>query len=606
MNYQMFLQAAEQVAESKGIEVSDVLVAIKEAIARGYTKALGGGDDAVVDVTLDEEHGTILISQIKDVVPEVEDDYLEISPEDALATADEELEHIEERIGELSSKSDKDEIAQLKYLASLVDASKKLTRPGDRFPIYCPLEDIGKYTYNGIKNALRGNLKSAEQTALYEVYKDHIGEMVTGTVEKAGEKSVSVNIGRAVVELTYKELIGDELFRVGDPIKVYIQEVKETRDENGKVIRGPQIEITRSSAGFLKRLFEEEIHEIYEGTVVIKGIAREAGVRSKVAVYSKDEDIDPTGSCIGPKGSRIQKIVQQLGNGKEKEKIDIIAYSDYMPLYIAESLRPAQVVGVAMEGEGDDENARPVATVIVNDGDTRLAIGRRGANVRLAKKLTGWDIDIVPLSEATEDGLVYTPIEQIKEEAAKAKKEKDKAEYLASSLKAAAEKATMKAEGEKPEEAPLEEAPAVEETPSAPAEEKAEAPKAEPSIEPKAEEAPKAAETPVAPAVEKPAKPVVHTEVKTTTTLEDLEKELSEKKDEPTRRGGEKKRRPRRISEEEVERVKPSEMPANVLPIYSDEELAEIEAEESEESLDDDIDESDYDQYDSYYDDDGK
>ena len=111
---------------------------------------------------------------------------------------------------------------------------------------------------------------------------------------------------------------------------------------------------------------------------------------------------------------------------------------------------------------------------------------------------------------------------------------------------------------------------------------------------------------PAAPAAEKPAKPVVHTEVKTTTTLEDLEKELSEKKDEPIRRGGEKKRRPRRISEEEVERVKPSEMPANVLPIYSDEELAEIEAEESEESLDDDIDESDYDQYDSYYDDDGK
>ena len=600
MNYQMFLQAAEQVAESKGIEVSDVLVAIKEAIARGYTKALGGGDDAVVDVTLDEEHGTILISQIKDVVPEVEDDYLEISPEDALATADEELEHIEERIGELSSKSDKDEIAQLKYLASLVDASKKLTRPGDRFPIYCPLEDIGKYTYNGIKNALRGNLKSAEQTALYEVYKDHIGEMVTGTVEKAGEKSVSVNIGRAVVELTYKELIGDELFRVGDPIKVYIQEVKETRDENGKVIRGPQIEITRSSAGFLKRLFEEEIHEIYEGTVVIKGIAREAGVRSKVAVYSKDEDIDPTGSCIGPKGSRIQKIVQQLGNGKEKEKIDIIAYSDYMPLYIAESLRPAQVVGVAMEGEGDDENARPKAVCVVSDNDVRLAVGRKGANVRLAKKLTGWDIDIVPLSEATSDGITYTPIDEIREAAQAARREKERAEYAAASKKAASEKAAEPAvEAPKPEKAAPapapEEKPAVEEAPAAPVkEEKPEAPATE--EKPAVEEAP---------AKEKEAKPVIHTEVKTTTTLEDLEKELQEKKSE-SRSRPEKKRRPRRISEEEVERVKPSEMPSSVLPIYSDEELAEIEAEESEESGYDDIDESDYDQYDSYYDDDGK
>ena len=604
MNYQEFLNAAKLVAESKGIEVDNVLAAIKEAIARGYVRSLGGGDDAVVDVTLDEEHGTIVIAQIKDVVEEVEDDYLEITVEDAIDTADEERSDIEEKIAETK---DKDERNQLKFLLTLVESSVKNLKPGDRFPIYCPIESLRKITVSGIQSALRSNIRVAEQTALYEVYKDHIGEMLTGTVEKAGDRSVSVNIGsHTVVELTAKELIGDEIFKVGDPIKVYLQEVKEQRTPEGKLIRGPQIEVTRASSGFLKRLFEEEIHEIYDGTVVIKGIARDAGIRSKVAVYSKDDDIDPTGACIGPKGSRIQKIVQQLGNGKDKEKIDIIAYSDYMPLYIAESLRPAQVLGVAMEGEGDDENARPVATVIVNDGDTRLAIGRRGANVRLAKKLTGWDIDIVPLSEATEDGLVYTPIEQIKEEAAKAKKEKDKAEYLASSLKAAAEKATMKAEEEKPEEAPLEEAPAAEETPAAPAEEKAEAPKAEPAVEAKAEEAPKAAETPAAPAVEKPAKPVVHTEVKTTTTLEDLEKELSEKKDEPTRRGGEKKRRPRRISEEEVERVKPSEMPANVLPIYSDEELAEIEAEESEESLDDDIDESDYDQYDSYYDDDGK
>ena len=566
-----FVEALRGLADAKGLSDEEVLHALEEATERAYVKELGGGDDAVVSCHIDPETGKVTLAQIKDVVDEVTDDYLQISVEDA-----------------------NEGLAEPKYKA------------GDKFAIYEDIADASKVMAKAVKNNFRQKLGEAERTALYKIYKDHIGEMMVGTVEKSDDKTTTISIGRTTIELTRKELIGDEYFRIGDQIKVYIQEVRPAAPIDGKPMRAPQIEATRSSEGFLKRLFEEEIHEIYDGTVVIKAIARKAGYRSKVAVSSNNEDVDATGACIGQGGSRIQKIVQQLGNGKDKEKIDIIAYSDYMPLYIAESLRPAQVLGVAMEGEGDDENARPVATVIVNDGHTRLAIGRRGANVRLAKKLTGWDIDIVPLSEATEDGLVYTPIEEIKEEAAKAKKEKDKAEYLASSLKAAAEKATMKAEEEKPEEVPAEEAKKAEEATAAPAEEKAEAPKAEPAVETKAEEAPKAAETPAAPAVEKPAKPVVHTEVKTTTTLEDLEKELSEKKDEPIRRGGEKKRRPRRISEEEVERVKPSEMPANVLPIYSDEELAEIEAEESEESLDDDIDESDYDQYDSYYDDDGK
>ncbi len=585
MNYQEFLKAAELVAESKGIGVDDVLEAIKEALARGYLRALGGGDDAVVDVTLDEEHGTILIAQIKDVVVDVEDDYLEISPEDALETVNEEKAHLEEQIAECKDKGEK---AQLQYLLTLVEASGKNLKPGDRFPIYCPLEDIGKYTFNAIKNALKGNLRVAEQTALYEIYKDHIGEMVTGTVEKAGDRSVTVNIGKASVELTSKELIGDEFFKVGDPIKVYIQEVKEGRGVDGKPSRGPQIEVTRSSTGFLKRLFEEEIHEIYDGTVVIKGIARDAGIRSKVAVYSKDEDVDPTGACIGAKGSRIQKIVSQLGNGKDKEKIDVIAYSDYMPLYIAEALRPAQVVGVAMEGEGDDENARPKAVAIVASGDLRLAIGRRGANARLAKRLTGWDIDIIPVEEAEQDGISYTPIETIKEEAEKAKREKERAIYAASSIRAASAKKASEEKVAVEESVPATTLPEAEEQ-SAPAEPKAE------SVTPIVEEKP-----------EKTARPVVHTEVKTTTTLEDLEKELQEKKEGPARHSTEKKRRPRRISEEEVERVKPSEMPSSVLPIYSEEELAEIEAEESEEALDEDIDVGEYDQYDSYYDDDGK
>lgn len=582
MNYQEFLSAAEMVAESKGIEVETVLEAIKEAIRRGYVKgALGGGDDAVVEVRLDEEHGTIVIAQIKDVVEEVEDDYLEISLEDALETAKDEAKRLETMISETPSK-EKDLKAQLKYLLSLVENSTKDLRLGDRFPIYCPVQDIGKYTYNGIKMALKGNLKDAEQSALYEIYKDHIGEMVTGSVDRVSERNVYVNIGPAIVELTNKELIGDEFFKVGDPIKVYIQEVAASKEE-GKAPRGPKIEVTRASTGFLKRLFEEEIHEIYDGTVVIKGIARDAGTRAKVAVYSKDEDVDATGACIGNKGSRIQKIVQQLGNGKDKEKIDIVAYSDYMPLYIAESLRPAPVIGVAMEG-AEDEESRPKAVVVVSDNDFRVAIGRRGANVRLARRLTGWDIEVLDLTRAEQQGITYTPIETIREEAESHRKGLERAAYHAESIKAAAEKAAV--------ETPVEEvAPtAVEETP---VETKT---TVETPVETKPVEEPAKVEKPV-------EKPVVKTEVRTTTTLEDLEKELQEKKDEP-RKGGEKKRRPRRISEEEVERVKPSEMPSSVLPIYSEEELAEIEEEESLENLDEDIDASEYEDYDEYYEDD--
>jgi transcription termination/antitermination protein NusA len=560
MDTSAFFSAIGEIAEAKGISKEAVIEALREALQRAYIKYLGGGDDAVVKATVDEKTGEISLSQIKKVVKDVQDDYLEISVEDA-------------------NKG----LKEAKYKA------------GDDFSIFCPLDELTKLTAMAVKSNLRQKIAEAERAALYDIYKDHIGEMVTGTVEKADDRSVSVNIGRTSVELGRHELIGDEYFKVGDPIKVYIQEVRQADDVVGKPTHGPQIEATRSSEGFLKRLFEEEIHEIYDGTVIIKGIAREAGIRSKVAVSSNNEDVDATGACIGPGGSRIQKIVSQLGNGKDKEKIDIIAWSADSGLFIAESLRPAQVLGVALI----DPIAypHPKAIAVVKDEQLSLAIGKKGANARLANKLTGWSIDIKEESEATSSGLVYVTTEELSKKADEAKKVAEREAYAEKSKAEAAKRS---------EEKKVAPASTLGEVPS-PAAGEVSASEAATTVSPAP--SPVAAPAPSISAL--PEKPLV---VHTTTTLESLEKELEsakEKKTVPTT----KYKRPRKITEDEVEHVKPTDAAvsgsASTLPIYSQEELDQIAQEENDnpevaapaEPVEENVDLEDYDKY---YDDEKK
>ncbi len=426
---------------------------------------------------------------------------------------------------------------------------------------------------------LTGILRQAERLALYDIYKDHIGEMITGTVERCDDRSCFINLGRAKnVELSRRDMIGDEFFKPGEPIKVYIQEVKSV-NQDGKASKGPQIEVTRSSEGFLKRLFEEEIHEIFEGTVVIKGIAREAGNRSKVAVYSRMDGIDATGACIGAGGSRIQKIVNQLGNSaKDREKIDVISWSANPGLYIAEALRPANVIGVAIEEQ--EEGQKPSATAIVKDGQLSLAIGKKGANARLANKLTGWNIDIVEESVAIEDQIEFVSIDELRHNAEEEARIAERAlQAQETTLKKAAPLSvsdiTFSAEPEMKEEVvEVEEKPVIEE-----------APKAEEKV-----------------VEEKPVTPTIN--VKTTTTLEDLESLIEQAKNKPVK-NEKKSKRPRKITEEEVERAKPAETPSAkapsfAMPIYSEEEIEEIEAEEKEMDNYEDYDEID-DTYDDYY-----
>lgn len=591
-----FVDALRGVADAKGLSDEEVIYALEEAITRAYIKFLGGWEDTRVECHVDPETGKVDLAQIKKVVDDVKDDYMEISVEEA-----------------------NEGLKKPKY------------NVGDDYYCVCPVEDITKVTTNAIKNNFRQKLAEAERSALYKIYKDHIGEMMVGTVEKADDRSVTVSIGRTYVELGKKELIGDEFFRVGDQIKVYIQEVKSAVPVEGKPARGPQIEATRSSEGFLKRLFEEEIHEIYDGTVVIKSIARQAGVRSKVAVASVNEDVDATGACIGQGGSRIQKIVQQLGNGKTKEKIDVVNYSSNPGVFIIEACRPVTVIGVLI----DEDNK--TADVVINDGDLPVGLGKKQANLKLASKLTGYNIEMLEKSKAEQLGVEYIPSEEWIKKAEEERRQREKEAYI----KKAEEEAAKRAKEEEEKRLAEEEAKrlAEEEAAKKALEEKKAQEKAEKEVIkneiPTPKVAPKASATPDMFPVEaiNPAKAALAQvmaqkkaeeeaakkasenkesvsptiEVKTTTSLDDLEKELESAKEKKTKSGS-KMKRPRKITEDEVKReVSKPTLPT--MPVYTEEELSQIEKEENSDyddlDSDEDIDE-DYSEYDQYYDDDGK
>ena len=358
------IQAIDLIEQEKGISKDAIVIALKEALEKAYRKQLGSIDDALVRADIDFKKGIIKLFQLKTVVENVEDDFLEISLEEVKALG-------------------------LTY------------NIGDTYQIEASPEDFQKSAAMTVKAILRQKIAEAEKSALFEVYKDKIGEMIVGQVEKIDERSAIVNIGRTSVYLPSSKRIPGETFKVGDRIKLYVVDVESTT-------KGAQIAVSRIHEGFLRRLFEEELPEIYEGTVIIKDIAREAGLRSKVAVYSLDPNVDAAGACIGQNGSRIQKIVGQLGNAKDKEKIDIIAYTENLPLYLVESLKPAQVTGIIV----DEVNKK--ATMIIADENLGTAIGRRGVNPRLATKLTGYQIEIKDLTAATSEGLKYLAVDQLR------------------------------------------------------------------------------------------------------------------------------------------------------------------------------------------------
>lgn len=575
MNVENFKNAITELSVAKGVDEETIFLALKDALEKAFLKSLGGGEDAKVYVDIDLDNGFITLAQLKAVVEDVTDDYLEITKDDAEEENEVKIEDIEDELSGLTKK-DKEKKHDLEILLSKVKEAGEHITLGEYYPIYASLSDMTKTFMKAVMSLLHGRIVEAERGLLYEYYKDHIGELITGTVEKCDDKGCLIDVGRTKVELSKREMIGDEMFRAGDPIRVYIQEVK--KKDDGK---GAQVELTRSSAGFLKRLFEEEIHEIFDGTVLIKGVAREAGIKSKISVMSTNPDVDATGACIGQGGSRIQKIVAQLGNGKEKEKIDIIPYSVNPLLYVADSLKPVKALGVDVL---DEDNKK--VSVIVKDDDFSTALGKRGVNVRLARQLTGWDIGILKESEAKKDEIAYVTYDELKAQEEEMKVQKQRDDFLKKSKedleKKKEQEALAQKEGEAApvvtsfkETATIEEQPVVTET--------------KPVVEEVKEE-----------------QPVETLEVKTTKTLEDLEKELANTKVQKSEKKPVQKKRPHHISDEEVERVKPNEVPQNMMPIYTKEELEEIEKEESNLDYDDNYDDIDLEDYDEYYDDDNR
>ncbi len=340
-----FFAVLEEMEQERGIPKEFIADKFAEAIAVAARKDFGGND--IVTCTIDTEKKKIKVTARKEVVDEVVDPYTQISKEDA---------------AEINAKS----VEQ-----GFIDIELNPTK-------------FGRVVAQNSKNNFRQGVREAEKGQVLAEFQSRNRELVSAVVNRVDPVTGNaiLSIGHSEATLPKQEQVPDEILKEGDHIKVYIVDVKETE-------KGPRVMISRTHPGLVKRLFETEVPEIFDGTIEIKSISRQAGSRTKMAVYCKDEEIDAIGACIGPRGARVNSIVEEL-NG---EKIDIVKYSDDPVAFITEALSPAKVVAVEIE----DENAR-VCKVSVPESQLSLAIGNKGQNVRLAVKLTGWKIDIHPES----------------------------------------------------------------------------------------------------------------------------------------------------------------------------------------------------------------
>ena len=268
-----------------------------------------------------------------------------------------------------------------------VKSRKKSLKVGDFVDVEVATKEFGRIAAQTAKHVIRQGIREAEKKQMIDMFQSQEHELLTALVQKIDPKTGNavLEIGRnGEVTLPLAEQVPGEIIRENDHIKVYVVEIRPSE-------KGPRAIISRTHPGLVKRLFELEVPEIYQGTVQIKSVSREAGARTKIAVYSSNPDVDAQGSCIGPKGARVNKIVEELAG----EKIDIVKYSDDPAAYIAESLAPAQVLSVEILDE-----EQHTCRAVVADNQLSLAIGKDGQNVRLAARLTGWKIDIKPQSQA--------------------------------------------------------------------------------------------------------------------------------------------------------------------------------------------------------------
>ena len=341
------IEAMDELEKERGIEKAYLIESLEMALVTAYKKNFDSVDN--VKVTIDSETGEIHVYSVRDVVEVQEDPLLEISLEDA---------------------------QKIDSTYSVGDVVNLEIRP----------KDFGRIAAQTAKQVVVQKIREAERNLVYNEYNDKTGEIVSGIIQKADTGTVVMDLGKLEGIMPIKEQIPTEKYRVNDKIRGYVLEVKKEVKGNSQVI------VSRSHPDFVRKLFEFEIPEIYEGIIEIKSISRDPGYRSKVAVYSRNENIDPVGSCVGQKGVRIQNIINEL-NG---EKIDVIEWNEDPAIYISAALLPAQVMAVDVKEE------EKFAQVIVPDDQLSLAIGKSGQNARLAARLTNWKIDIKSESQFRE------------------------------------------------------------------------------------------------------------------------------------------------------------------------------------------------------------
>ena len=341
-----FLQTLKELAYEKGIDEELLFETIDAALSSAYKRNFNSAQN--VRIALSRETGAFHVFAIKKVVEDPENDIEYIS------------------------------LAQARAINPDYEV-------GDVVEIEMTPANFGRIAAQTAKQVVMQRLREAERGIVYDEYMNRTSDIVTGIVQRVEGRNVFVDIGRAEAVLMATEQLPTEEYNYGDTLRAYIIEVKRTA-------RGPQIILSRTHPGLLKKLFELQVPEIQEGVVEIKSIAREAGSRSKVAVHSTEERVDPIGACVGPHYMRVQAVVDELAG----EKIDIVKWSDDPATYIANSLNPAKVISVAVN------EAEKVSRVVVPDYQLSLAIGKEGQNARLAAKLTGWKIDINIDSQAQE------------------------------------------------------------------------------------------------------------------------------------------------------------------------------------------------------------
>ncbi len=390
-----FASAIEQICEEKGIPKEKVMETVEKALASAYRKDYGQRGQNI-EVKFDEVSGNIDVVLLKEVVETVEDEGIEylLEPVDETqintntdnTKKDDEKEADENEEGTIAPRKRFNEEAHIR----LAEARKikKSVKVGEimTFPMPKP-ESFGRIAAQNARQVIIQRIREAEREAIFAEYNGKEGEIVSGIIQRIERGIVYVDLGRTVGMLYPQEQIREDNYRIGSRIKTLIMKVESD-------IKDPAILLSRAHQNFVAKLFEMEVPEILSGTVVIKGIAREAGLRTKIAVVSTEDGVDPIGSCVGQRGTRVQTIINEL-NG---EKIDIIEWNEIPKKFIANSLSPAKIMNVEIISE---ENRQ--VKIEVQEDQLSLAIGKQGQNVRLAAKLTGWKIDVFSKDSKNKD-----------------------------------------------------------------------------------------------------------------------------------------------------------------------------------------------------------